>query len=685
MTNNIVEADQPMATAAAVIEKKARQLVYDSRYEVKDELKGKKVDPVTLERMISQRISKSRAIPAVIARARQMVSKKSGVKEDYILEIQESATDNVASALYKVFVAGVEETIPDYLEELRSLDDVKYKIRVTDPKTGNSYVRYATREKITQLRSKGLKVEMTEHGEPREGERKRGEQTARVKAGKGLDPVGQEDKDIDNDGDHDKTDKYLLNRRKVRGNAIQRRMGGTPDGKDTRKTVSASYEPEGEVLGERFRRLPPGYTKVPPTADSPPTNSNDVKSPQHHPGRGGASLQSASYEPKGEVIDEAGGRQGGGTIRPPKPGKSPVETKPPTNRGAVRFGTVDENRKPKKGLVGNQHIINANKNGKIDTGDFEILRNEEFLTDGTTSVEGQNKKQITGNNVDNSSLIKVMPQDGSDPQTNGGIIKAGTELDGALLVEKAKSKSKAQRRFMAMVYSTKKGKKAMSPEVAAAAESMTKKEAKKFAKTKHKGLPEKVAEEMGERDTRADQTYHQVIKNKFRSLGDKNPILLIPPEELEKMYNTGMTSDMIKKKKMDDKMCEGLVTGTAKAINAVLKPVGQTPEEGKEAVQRLTRNIDVVAKPVKSAFKAVLSVGPEKNQKMLNKRRPTAAQADRMENVESDAQVVEQEDKERRGTDYRGRDYGTGKQNKTIPPEGVMQGGWLEREKLKKA
>ena len=31
---------------------------------------------------------------------------------------------------------------------------------------------------------------------------------------KKLDPVGKEDKDIDNDGDHDKSDKYLLNRRK---------------------------------------------------------------------------------------------------------------------------------------------------------------------------------------------------------------------------------------------------------------------------------------------------------------------------------------------------------------------------------------------------------------------------------------------------------------------------------------
>jgi len=38
------------------------------------------------------------------------------------------------------------------------------------------------------------------------------------------DPVGQEDKDIDNDGDHDKTDKYLLNRRKVIGKAMGKKM-----------------------------------------------------------------------------------------------------------------------------------------------------------------------------------------------------------------------------------------------------------------------------------------------------------------------------------------------------------------------------------------------------------------------------------------------------------------------------
>ena len=189
MTNDIVEAGQPMATAAAVIEKKARQLVYDARYEVKGKLQGKKVEPVVLERMVLQQIAKSKAIPAVIARARQMVSKKSSVKEEYISEIQESATNSVANALYKVFVEGVqkEEIHLNYLEELAASPDKKYKIRVTDPKTGNSYVRFATREKITELRGKGLKVELTEYGEPREGERKRGEERGPGLGGGGRD------------------------------------------------------------------------------------------------------------------------------------------------------------------------------------------------------------------------------------------------------------------------------------------------------------------------------------------------------------------------------------------------------------------------------------------------------------------------------------------------------------------
>ena len=47
---------------------------------------------------------------------------------------------------------------------------------------------------------------------------------------KKLDAVGAEDKDVDNDGDHDSTDKYLLNRRKAIGKAIAKKRGKVKEG-----------------------------------------------------------------------------------------------------------------------------------------------------------------------------------------------------------------------------------------------------------------------------------------------------------------------------------------------------------------------------------------------------------------------------------------------------------------------
>ena len=47
----------------------------------------------------------------------------------------------------------------------------------------------------------------------------------RAKMKEELDPVGQEDADIDNDGDTDKTDKYLHKRRKAIGKAIAKKKG----------------------------------------------------------------------------------------------------------------------------------------------------------------------------------------------------------------------------------------------------------------------------------------------------------------------------------------------------------------------------------------------------------------------------------------------------------------------------
>jgi len=57
-----------------------------------------------------------------------------------------------------------------------------------------------------------------------------------------------------------------------------------------------------------------------------------------------------------------------------------------------------------------------------------------------------------------------------------------------------KAVSKKQQRFMGMVHAAQKGEKPSSKEVAKVAKTMGKKDAEDFAKTKHKGLPEKVKE-----------------------------------------------------------------------------------------------------------------------------------------------------------------------------------------------
>ena len=213
-------------------EKRIRQAVYDIRYRARRE-------DIDLKQAFSQYMSNSSLNPSERREVKaKLFGKKEGVAEQHSLESVDWAVDSVANALYKVFVDGVEkeEKIDlDYVTKLTEQQDRKYKVRVTDPKNNRSYVRYATREKITQLRARGLKVEMTEYGQPYEGERKKGTQTARALGGgkkevsnnkSGLDkPVhpSKRDGDVNDDGKKDKTDSYIYNRRDKVRKAIETR------------------------------------------------------------------------------------------------------------------------------------------------------------------------------------------------------------------------------------------------------------------------------------------------------------------------------------------------------------------------------------------------------------------------------------------------------------------------------
>ena len=201
-------------------EKRIRQAVYDIRYRARRE-------DIDLKAAFAQYMSNSSLSQAERTAVREkLFGKSGGMSEKFINGADELAVDGVASALYKVFVEKKEDNKEielAYLQQLDEQEGKKYKVRVTD-KNGRSYVRFADRDKITELRQNPNieSVEMTDHGEPYEGERKKGEQTAKAKKGK-LDPVGKEDADVDNDGDVDKSDKYILNRRRKIGQAIRTR------------------------------------------------------------------------------------------------------------------------------------------------------------------------------------------------------------------------------------------------------------------------------------------------------------------------------------------------------------------------------------------------------------------------------------------------------------------------------
>ena len=227
-------------------EKQASQLASDVKLKVKKKM-GPHTDmnPAQVAQAYERQLASSPAPGPVKAIARKKL--KIGVSEEY--GIEEFAKKSVVNALVKVFVEGV---VKEEVEEISESDEKKYWIVVTDKKTGNTYRRRATRAEIAELRSNPniRRVEMTGY-HPKETDDKQGQKTAKVKSGKGLDPVGKEDNDPDNDGvpiSRDKNDKYIMKRRAAVGRAIASR--GTQKEEFIGETKKAKKKSTDTITGE---------------------------------------------------------------------------------------------------------------------------------------------------------------------------------------------------------------------------------------------------------------------------------------------------------------------------------------------------------------------------------------------------------------------------------------------------
>ena len=344
-----------------------------------------------------------------------------------------------------------------------SATEQKYKVRVQD-KEKPAYVRYADRDKINQLRSNPQisSVEMTGHGDPYEGDKDKKASTSAIQKKGKKDEVSGKDKKID-----------LKKEGYVNENRMASHTAGMSDGQKASassqisKGLSQSWRRrlDKSNFGDRKkagkRGNPEQYRK---SADSP---ENELRYPygKSNIGQGKGSFKDLSKVKKEEVTNEAlaaipmvagkaalagakvagkaavGGAKlagkaavGGARLA----GKAAVKTAKVAGKVGKKVGkaAVKQAGRTAMGTAHNTYKVGkavVNRSGRAAKGAIKgALSNEEYLADGAAVAPPTNKK-ITGEKVDNSKLIKVFPQDGSDPQI--GNIKSSYKPVGQVVSE----------------------------------------------------------------------------------------------------------------------------------------------------------------------------------------------------------------------------------------------------------
>ena len=347
-----------------------------------------------------------------------------------------------------------------------------------------------------------------------------------------LDPVGQEDADIDNDGDTDKSDKYLHNRRKVVGRAISK--------KKVKEGFSNWRNDLAEVMDDIEAAKKVEVKKIKNKITICPTIKDSVEN------LGGTLLEIVELDELDYIVENVYTE-----LLDDGYDEDEIEEalEYALTEAKVTFGhDTPTTEKKKQGLLGTakKYLSNLKKSAKqaVATGARKVAKGalgvaRKMEGGDTTPSPAQTKprsastyrgagagtkERVSSGSYTPPTQKKAKPaQPVSDPwEGSASTPKAKAkpapkakakpapkrkkskldDLIGSIQNEQMqideKSLSKAQQRFMGMVYATKSGEmKAPSSEVASAAAGMTTKQAKDFAKTKHKGLPEKkVSEQM---------------------------------------------------------------------------------------------------------------------------------------------------------------------------------------------
>ena len=382
------------------------------------------------------------------------------------------------------------------------------------------------------------------------------ERIAAVKKAKGmkeaLDPVGQEDADIDNDGDTDKSDKYLHKRRKAIGNAIAKKKGMKEgfsnwrqdlvevmnDIEDNKKIKEKKVQNKIKInpnLGEAVEEI--GGTLI-EMVEFEITEEVDIATEYFYE-------QGLNEEGVDILIDELGLDQfvdfvyeiaeeytlvEARTLTGKK--KSPATGK---ERGVSLKAAPGKSTKTAVEKYGTTRKLSSSPSATIRKKSVAVKKAVEKQPE-TKSTSSETKKGIAGrvgaalgaavrqgmerHRAATSKLSKTklaqtagtvagavhgagvvahrLGQEAGKSKTGQKIKKAvGLTKEELELLEKAESEQ--QQKLFGLALSVKRGQTSRSeasPEVLKIVDSMSEKKIRDFAKTKHEGIPKKVEEEM---------------------------------------------------------------------------------------------------------------------------------------------------------------------------------------------
>ena len=405
-----------------------------------------------------------------------------------------------------------------------------------------------------------------------------------------LDPVGQEDADVDNDGKKNtKSDKYLLKRRA----AISKALASTKNGVRKEQTEiaeihSQAHTPHEIPSGDLKKLVKKAVKRIDTDVDGDTDKNDKAKGElgEFIPGVGNKRLYSTTgtktakesfsswrgdlteimtddidskpikekkvnnkikINPKlGEAIEELGGTliemvevseenlSERGDYWHPDPEKDRKLGGPGANQRARedRAGASSPKKDYSKTTKPGESYMQFAKRRQAEKAAAAKLRREDLEID--EAVKGQDTESRKAASVERKAGDKrLSPSAGkanadkmerdikfydkvtkkTKPSVVGMTHEEVEQID-------EKALSKQQQKFMGMVYAVKKGDMAApSPEVAKAAAGMTKKQAKDFAKTKHKGLPQK--KEVKEGATEAPMSPQEIALQKRKTQIDQ--------------------------------------------------------------------------------------------------------------------------------------------------------------------